>query len=255
MMGPPAPVPVPTASRTWFDGCTSLAIPNSDTDWLSPLNCYIREECVEAFSASEEDVAKISKRGRITVQQVGIRCRFCKHRPRDEALNGATSYPVSLAGIYESVKRWQKMHLDVCVDIPVETRAELQELASSNSWVPTTRQYWADSAKALGMVDTQDGIRFGKDPSDAQARQAFVEELQKSAEKPEHRPSEDEEMHKEGTLADGESIVYADDMPMVPPYVYFLMRQVEATHFTESDRFVARSKGPVGYVSCLHQDI
>ena len=41
---------------------------------------------------------------------------------------------------------------------------------------------------------------------------------------------------------------------MVPPYVYFLMRQVECTHFTEADRFVARSKGPVGYsgFQCRH---
>jgi hypothetical protein len=53
---------------------------------------------------------------------------------------------------------------------------------------------------------------------------------------------------------DGEDLVLLDDRAMVPPYVYFLMMQVESTHFTEADRFVARSKGPVGYsgFQCRH---
>jgi hypothetical protein len=43
-------------------------------------------------------------------------------------------------------------------------------------------------------------------------------------------------------------------MEMIPPYVYFLMRQVEPCMFSEADRFVARSKGPVGYpgFQCRH---
>ncbi|KAL3907659.1 MAG: hypothetical protein SGARI_003433 [Bacillariaceae sp.] len=52
----------------------------------------------------------------------------------------------------------------------------------------------------------------------------------------------------------GGYIVYPTDMEMIPPYVYFLMRQVEPCLFTEADRFVARSKGPVGYpgFQCRH---
>ena len=55
-------------------------------------------------------------------------------------------------------------------------------------------------------------------------------------------------------MNDGDSIISLDDMDLVPAYVYFLMRQVESTHFTEADRFVARSKGPVGYAGfqCRH---
>ena len=30
--------------------------------------------------------------------------------------------------------------------------------------VPTTRQYWTDSAKALGIADTVYGLRFIRDP-------------------------------------------------------------------------------------------
>merc|ERR1712238_245422 len=52
----------------------------------------------------------------------------------------------------------------------------------------------------------------------------------------------------------GGHIVYPTDMELIPPYVYSLMRQVEPCLFTEADRFVARSKGPVGYpgFQCRH---
>jgi len=49
-------------------------------------------------------------------------------------------------------------------------------------------------------------------------------------------------------------LVNPSDVDMIPPYVYSLMRQVEPCLFTEADRFVARSKGPVGYpgFQCRH---
>jgi len=52
----------------------------------------------------------------------------------------------------------------------------------------------------------------------------------------------------------GGYIVYPNDIDMIPSYVHFLMRQVEPCLFTEADRFVARSKGPVGYpgFQCRH---
>jgi hypothetical protein len=243
-------------SGVWFQGSASLAIPDSDPDWLSGLNCFIRECCVEAFSATVDDVSKTSKRGRITLQQVGIRCRFCNHRPKEERQVAAISYPVSIDGIYESVKRWQRVHLEVCEDVPKEIREKLEQLASSNAWIPTTRQYWADSARALGMVDTQDGIRFSTDPHKTHPH--FGPDYRRETSKQEHRQeteSSSAEERKEGSsLSDGEYIVFPEDMTMVPPYVYFLMRQVESTHFTEADRFVARSKGPVGYpgFQCRH---
>jgi len=155
---------VHSESRMWYEGTKSLAVPGSDSDWLSGLNCFIREQCVEAFSATEDDVSQTSKRGRISLQQVGIRCCFCSHRSKEEAQMAAVSYPLSVAGIYESVKRWQKVHLELCDDVPRDVKVKLQELSTNNAWIPTTRQYWADSARSLGMVDTEDGIRFSVDP-------------------------------------------------------------------------------------------
>ena len=67
--------------------------------------------------------------------------------------------------------------------------------------------------------------------------------------------TEEERRRKELHLHSlGGHIVYPNDLEMIPPYVHFLMRQVEPCLFTEADRFVARSKGPVGYpgFQCRH---
>jgi hypothetical protein len=241
--------------QSWFQGSTSLSLPDSDAEWLSELNCFIRATCLEAFSATEEDVARTSKRGRIALHQVGIRCRFCTHRPLKERAVAAVSFPTSVAGIYESIKRWQRVHLALCGDAPQQVKSNLAQLASTNVWIPTTRQYWADSAKALGMVDTEDGIRFASNPrgppDTSMIGPSQVSETAASGELDEASVEE----YKEGTkLSDKDHLVYAEDTSMVPPYVYFLMRQVETCHFTEADRFVARSKGPVGYpgFECRH---
>jgi hypothetical protein len=245
--------PLPSsASRKWYQGATSLEVPETDGDWLSEINCYIRRECVEAFSATEDQVARTSKRGRITADQVGIRCRFCSHRPVEERPVGAVSFPASVSGIYESVKRWQRVHMEVCEDLPQQVHDTLSHLASSNVWIPTTRQYWVDSAKALGMVDTEEGIRFAEDPYNRSRV------LSRSPDPSSHygmsETADGSHIVSSDGMADGKAIVVPDDYLMVPPYVYFLMTQVEACHFTEADRFVARSKGPVGYpgFQCKH---
>ena len=238
--------------RDWFEGAVPLAIPDSDPEWLSELNCFVRAKCVEAFSANEDDVARTSKRGRIEFRQVGIRCRFCVHRPLEAKAAAAVSYPTSVAGIYESVKRWQRVHLEVCEDTPEDIKTRLGQLGNANVWIPTTRQYWCDSAKAIGMVDTEEGIRFGSDPHGPPDTTKITA--------PNHHQHHDVGGPQPGDradgniLADGDYIVFPDDVSMVPPYVYFLMRQVESCHFTEADRFVARSKGPVGYpgFQCRH---
>jgi hypothetical protein len=249
----------------WFEGSVSLANPDSDHEWLSELNCFIRDQCLEAFSAEAEDASRTSKRGRIALKQVGIRCRFCQHRPLDQRAVAAVSYPSSIAGIYESVKRWLRVHCEACTDMPESVRTQLAHLSHDHVWIPTTRQYWSDSAKALGMVDTEDGIRFSKDlekmtnTSNNETNSnsnVNTDSAGPSADQVEMSADNNNNTSSEGTgvLRDGDPIVFSDDMQMVPAYVYYLMRQVEVCHFTEADRFVARSKGPIGFpgFQCRH---
>ena len=74
--------------------------------------------------------------------------------------------------------------------------------------------------------------------------------------KPQLPPMTVEERHKQEAHLQSMAgyLVNPSDVDMIPPYVYSLMQQVEPCLFTEADRFVARSKGPVGYpgFQCRH---
>jgi hypothetical protein len=100
------------------------------------------------------------------------------------------------------------------------------------------------------MVDTPNGIRFAREPSMPFAWTPIM------VNKPEPVPRSSETGEPVGVEALGGYICFPtdDDEGEVPPYVYFLMRQVEPCRFQEADRFVARSKGPIGFpgFQCRH---
>lgn len=267
-------------SDTWHSGSMLLAMGESDSEWLSELNCYVRRQCVEVFSATEEDAARSSKRGRVVFNQVGVRCRFCANSEHKDKAAAAVSFPTSIAGIYESVKRWQRVHVDACESIPSAVRSKIESLSHSSVWVPTARQYWIDSARAMGLVNTTVGVRFGVDPREIASKLATDDglkipslgHLQKSIGPATEHPhgkmaglalaalgaqeakTSSEDVGNDASAPSTGHVVFPEDMEMIPTYVYFLMRQVEPCRFTEADRFVARSKGPVGYpgFQCRH---
>ena len=218
--------------QSYFTGCIPLSL-SKDSEWLSDVNCYVRKYCIVAFSATENDVLTTSKRGRICLGQVGIRCQFCYKQPLKYRAIASVSFPVSISGIYESVKRWQRVHLPSCTHVPVGVKSKIADLQKNCAWVPTTRQYWSDSAKALGMVDTSEGIRFERDPAEPSRAEEFV--LSISSIKP-------------------QALLRTEDKSQVPPYVYTLIEQVQTCQFTEADRFLARSKCLIGFpgFECRH---
>ena len=242
---------------------TPLCVVETDPTWLSDLNCYIRQNCVEAFTASDMDIHRTSKRGRISHHQVGIRCRFCTHDYEKDVIGkvreatAAISFPVSVSGIYESVKRWHRVHTKVCQGIPNETREQLRILAEKPVYVPTSRGYWTESAKALGMRDCPTGgIYFHRQPDES-----VKEYLEKKATDVKDgkgqygrvAPVLTNSSAYERNIA-SKQIVLPSDKDDVSPYVFLLMSQVQPTTFTAADRYVARSKGPIGYAGfeCKH---
>ena len=48
--------------------------------------------------------------------------------------------------------------------MPPDVRAKIDALKVSSSSRGGRKQYWIDSAKRLGLVDTRHGIHFGRDP-------------------------------------------------------------------------------------------
>lgn len=137
-----------------------LAIPE-DKDWLSDMDCFVRNN-IEVFSAKHSDMddAASDRKYPIKIAQVGIRCVHCAVTA-EGARGAAVAYPYSISGIYESVREFQRLHLDGCRNVP---RGEkLSSGAASLSSV--LRRYYVQAARALGLFDTQDaGICAGANP-------------------------------------------------------------------------------------------
>lgn len=95
----------------------SLAMPLAspkDADFLSPLQIYIRQHCVEYFEATELEDESKQQRGRrspIVFGRVGIRCVFCKHSPDNERASQSTAFPSNLEKIYSSVVVSVSIHM------------------------------------------------------------------------------------------------------------------------------------------------
>lgn len=206
----------------------------------------MRKYCVEAFSATAEDVSTPrygkSHGGKIVVGQVGIRCLHC-HRLGTNRPERAVCYPSSLRNIYHSMETWQRRHAAVCTEIPGWVRKEMVALMnSSRNSAGGRRQYWEDAAKRLGMIDTPHGVRFATPPG-MDLAEPVVQKREKSSPSP--------------SLVVTRPIVNTGDKALVTEYLYLLMEQMQVCHFTEEDRSGGRSKVkdfPVGFpgIQCKH---
>lgn len=233
--------------KNWVGSSVSLHTPEDD-DVLSPLHCFMRRYCVEAFSATAEDVATPrygkSHGFKVEIGQVGIRCLHCKDCSPSKRAERAVCYPSSLRNIYHSIETWQRRHSLVCKKITPWVRKSIMDLMeSSKTRAGGRRQYWEDSARRLGMVDTSRGVRFARKPGDlgpiappGSSPSLGIPGL------PEHKPQQ---------------VVRADDKDLVTDYLFLLMEQMQTCSFTEEDRTGGRSKikdNEVGFqgMECRH---
>jgi len=151
-----------------------VAIPE-DKEWLSDIDSYVRKQ-LEVFCATEEDVAaaREDRKYPITLGQVGIRCIHCSIAQGNNAIGHAIAYPFNISGIYESVKEFHRLHLDSCPNLPATSKAKLDSMKGASSLSSVLRKYYTLAAKALGLVDTKDGIRTGGESTPIGSLAAFT---------------------------------------------------------------------------------
>ena len=142
-----------------------LALPEDDTK-LSSYQILLRNQ-VEAFAASTDELVTHA-RGRnkpISLRQVGIRCRHCKHVALSRRKKGSVYFPFSLLGLYQAAQNMGSAHFhgESCNEMAAELKEIFLESIACKSTVGSGKQYWAKSAGKLGLVDTDHGIRFIRD--------------------------------------------------------------------------------------------
>ena len=134
---------------------------------LSSHQVLLRHQ-IEAFKAAEEDISTHT-RGRnkpIMLGQVGIRCRHCAHLPVSHRQKGSTYFPASLLGLYQAAQNMSTTHMQcgLCNEMPDMIKHQFAQLLSTKvASSGAGRPFWAESAKKLGLMDTEDGIRFLRD--------------------------------------------------------------------------------------------
>ena len=223
-----------------FTGKVALSVPE-DKMSLSPLRCFLREQ-VCAFSATEEDIAvRTPTTFAVSVGQVGIGCIHCLGQPAKSRLNRAVCFPFSIARIYQSVADIQRFHFSECKRVPKDVREKflkLQSQSSKGSKGLATRQYWVNSAKKIGLVDTSKGIRFCRDPAIPEKKAVSLDILAQVA---------------SNVTTVNRPLVLPEDKPHIAEFLYVVMGQLQPCRFTEADRNKRRLKdvGCIG-VECKH---
>jgi len=241
---------------------------NDDKYWLSELQVFLRSNFAEAFGATEEDIAA-PMHGRnkpIALGQVGIRCIHCKNDDPSERGQQATSYPSLISGIYNSVQQMLRLHMECCQSMPLEVRMRIDQLKLSSSSRGGRKQYWVDSAKRLGMVDTPHGIHFERDPhgplppltgpslSSREGRKK--KQPKKEEEVVEKPPVAEEQLPPPPPLPQVENrpLVFPEDEDLISDYLYLTLEQMSPCKLMEADRVGCYKNRKVGFpgLACKH---
>ena len=132
---------------------------DGDKNWLSSFLCFVRSDCVEVFVATNDDIAYRRNSRKIKLGQVGIRCRFCVYLSHQQRSGRSCSFPSSISRIYQSLTMMIREHFPKCRALPHDVKEHYTTLkATTSKGEIESKQYWVDSSKEVGLVDTPNGI-------------------------------------------------------------------------------------------------
>lgn len=138
----------------------------SDANFLSEAHCFLRFVCIELFTSTEQHLTAGGRGARPShVGQVGFRCIHCKNQSRDNQANQAVSFPFTRDNIFESVRNFQRVHLDSCPFIPQTIKLTYHEIIHKGNHTPKrshklVRAYYSQAASEMGLIDTPFGLRY-----------------------------------------------------------------------------------------------
>ena len=193
--------------------------------------------------------------------------QYCKNQPFNAKAPQAVSYPSQITGIYNSVQQMFRLHMEACPFIPLEVKAKMDSLKDSSSSRGGRKQYWVDSAKRLGLVDTDYGIHFGRDPSIPpppmeDSYMQLEEETGGAVEKGFPMKSGKyispdltwSELVMKQRLENNFPLVLPEDESLISDYLYLTLEQMEPCTMMDADRVGCYKGRPIGFpgLACKH---
>lgn len=95
---------------------------DEDQNWLTPFQCFTRLEFVEVFHASQRDVDIRSTSRSVTLDQIGIRCCWCKNLEPGERASRSSAFPSNIRQLYQSYTMMVRDHFTKCREVPNDKR-------------------------------------------------------------------------------------------------------------------------------------
>jgi len=233
-----------------------------DPNWLSSFQCYIRAEILELFRVNDEGIRIRNAAKSLSMNQVGIRCRFCAHLQVSDHLfcpralttaqwlessplllasltpvllfmtsqhgtraNRASCFPSKIDKIYQSFTMMLREHFAACEEIPEREKQRFTELQNMNAQgASNAKGYWEHAARKKGLVDlSEKNGRSGIHIFDATVSNAAM--IPPFGSSP--RFSEPSTPVK---------LVYSSDQGTVSDFLYALMDQTYRVHLAPSER-------------------
>lgn len=154
------------ASNLYRSPSIPLGLP-CDDEHLSEYQILVRQQ-LELFEAEQEDVDS-NTQGRkkaVVLGQVGLRCKHCAGLTLRQRGKGSVYYPTKLTGIYQAAQNMASSHLvDACPCIDERMKVQLMALRQRRDTASGGKQYWADGAKAVGLYESEGGLRLNRQPT------------------------------------------------------------------------------------------
>lgn len=151
---------------------TAMAV-KSDRHTLSEYQALVREQ-IYIFQAVVDDIES-SAQGRnkpIRLGQVGIICKHCATLPPGRRPRGSVYFPAKLKGLYQAAQNMTINHFqESCANIPADVKEKLLALKEKKTIVHGGgKHYWANTARLLGVQETEDGLEYSTVPPRPPAR-------------------------------------------------------------------------------------
>lgn len=145
--------------------------------------------------------------------------------------------------------------------MPPGVRNKIESLKVSSSSRGGRKQYWIDSAKRLGLVDTRHGIHFGRDPTGPlppltgpSVNSKEGRKKKEAQKKEESLPPVSEEFDEPPAIVDDRPLVFPEDQSLISDYLYVTLEQMAPCVLMECDRVGCYKGRKVGFpgLACKH---
>ena len=137
--------PLPMARVAPIDPLFRMALyTDEDNDNLHAAHVSIRRDVLEVRSS--------------TSGEIFFQCACCKHLPRSERAPRSTVAPIRVEQIYRAAVRFMVEHVPKCEHIPRTIKLMMKpNKAAGRVAGAGSRDYWARSARAIGLANGDDG--------------------------------------------------------------------------------------------------